>query len=227
MYTVDSNLSSDTCTKRQILKKTSTVFDPLGFLTPFTLVAKLIIQDLWRKNVGWDEEVDVSIQNAWKTWMQELSEIAQTFRVPRSFDIQPTDDIQLHLFSDASEQAFGAVAYLRIQTIFNTRCHLIMAKSRVAPIKPLTLPRLELQGAVLAIRMKETIAKEMDCKFDTIYFWTDSMINLQYINNNHRRFKVFVGNRVGEIYESSESPQWRFIPGKLNPADLTTMGTSM
>ena len=176
MYTVDSNLSSDTCTKRQILKKTSTVFDPLGFLTPFTLVAKIIIQDLWRKNVGWDEEVDESIQNAWKTWMQELSKIAQTFRVPRSFEIQPSDEIQLHLFSDASEQAFGAVAYLRIQTPSNTRCHLVMAKSRVAPIKPLTLPRLELQGAVLAIRLKETVVKEMNWKFDTVYFWTDSMI---------------------------------------------------
>ena len=77
MYTVDSNLNSDTCTKGQILKKTSTVFDPLGFLTPFTLVAKIIIQDLWRKNVGWDEEVDESIQNAWKTWMQELSKITR------------------------------------------------------------------------------------------------------------------------------------------------------
>ena len=105
MYTGDS-ISSDTCTKRQILKKTSTVFEPLGYLTPFTLVAKIIIQDLWRKNVGWDEEVDKSIQNAWKIWMQELSKIAQAFRVPRSFDIQPTDEIQLHLFSDASEQAF-------------------------------------------------------------------------------------------------------------------------
>ena len=102
-----------------------------------------------------------------------------------------------------------------------------MAKSRVAPIKPLTLPRLELQGAVLAIRLKETVVKEMDWKFDTVYFWTDSMINLQYINNSHQRFKVFVGNRVGEIYESSESSQWRFVPGKLNPADLTTRGTSM
>ena len=153
MYTGDS-ISSDTCTKRQILKKTSTVFDPLGFLTPFTLVAKIIIQDLWRKNVGWDEEVDKSIQNAWKIWMQELSKIAQAFRVPRSFDIQPTDEIQLHLFSDASEQAFGAVAYLSIQTPSNTRCHLVIAKSRVAPIKPLTHPRLEIQGAVLAIRFQ-------------------------------------------------------------------------
>ena len=129
MYTVDANLNSEVCTKRQILRKTSTVFDPLGFLTPFTLVTKLIIQQLWRKKVGWDEEVDASIKNTWKDWLQVLSKISETFRVPRSFDIQPGDEIQLHLFSDASEQVFGAVAYLRITLHSTTRCHLVMAKS--------------------------------------------------------------------------------------------------
>ena len=227
MYIVDARTVSGTCTKRQILKKTATVFDPLGFLTPFTLMAKLILQNLWRTNIDWDDDVDASTQESWERWLQELSKISQTIRIPRSFNIQPGYQTQLHLFCDASEKAFAAVAYIRIQSQSEVRCHLIMAKSRVAPIKTLTLPRLELQGAVMAVRLKDIIVEEIDHKFQAIYFWTDSMLNIQYINNEHRRFKVFVGNRIAEIRESSKPSQWRFVPGKLNPADLATRGANM
>ena len=75
--------------------------------------------------------------------------------------------------------------------------------------------------------MKEAIIDVMDSKLEVVYFWTDSMINLQYINNEYRHFKVFIGNRIGEICESSTPTQWRFVPGKLNPADMTTGGTIM
>ena len=99
-----------------------------------------------------------------------------------------------------------------------------MAKSRVAPMKTLTLPRLELQGAVLAIRLKETIVKEFNYSLNSIFFWTDSMLNLQYIKKEDKRFKTFVGNRISEIHEQSEPSQWRFVPSKLNPADLASRG---
>lgn len=229
LYSVDVQTESESkrCTKRQILKKTSTIFDPLGFLTPFTLIAKLILQDLWKEKIDWDVEVGEKIQTLWNHWLMELSKVSKIIRIPRSFNLQIDQKIQLHLFCDASERAFAAVAYLRIQQEKDVHCHLVMAKSRVAPIKTLTLPRLELQGAVLAVRLRETITKEIDYNIPTTYFWTDSMLNLQYINNEQKRFKVFVGNRVAEILEHSKRSQWRFVPGKSNPADLATRGTNV
>ena len=109
----------------------------------------------------------------------------------------------------------------------NICCHLLMAKSRVAPLKSITLLRLELQGAVLVVRMKETLIKELNLEFQDTFFWTDSTLSLQCIHNEDKRFKVFVGNGISEIRLYSEPEQWRFVPGKLNPADLGTRGAGM
>jgi len=108
-----------------------------------------------------------------------------------------------------------------------TTCHLVMSKSRVAPLRTLTLPRLELQGAVLAIRLKETIIKEIRTPIESIHFWTDSTLNLQYINNEERHFKAFVANRVSEICLHSKPSQWHFIKGESNPVDFATRGLSL
>ena len=178
LYNVNADPKPSTLTKRQILKKASTVFDPLGFLAPFTLKAKL---------------------------------------VPESSQL-----VQLHVFCDASERAFAATAYIRVEECGAIRVHIIMAKTRVAPIKQISLPRLELQGAVMAVRMRETVNKEFDHDFSETIFWTDSTLNLQCINNEDRRFRTFVANRISEIREHSEVSQWKFVPGKINPTDLAT-----
>ena len=146
-------------TKRQILKKTATVFDPLNFLTPFTLIAKIIIQNLWSLKTDWDEEVDNQNKEAWRQWLKKLSKISCSISIPRSLNLKPLQELQLHLFCDASKKAFISVAYIRVKENETYRCHLLMAKSRVASLKTLTLPRLELQGAVMAVRMKETLIK--------------------------------------------------------------------
>lgn len=223
-YKVNADIDQAKCTKRSILKKTATIFDPLGLLTPFTLVAKLLIQELWREKVDWDDEVNDTVKKRWENWLQKLAQISSSIAVPRSLNIGGNEDIQLHIFCDASEQAFAAVAYVRVNNNGMITSHILMSKSRVAPLKRLTIPRLELQGAIIAVRMKETIVKEIDIAFSSIRFWTDSLLNLQYINNESKRYKVFVANRVAEIRNHSEPEQWYFVPGKINPVDISTRG---
>ena len=217
-------------TKRGILKTVSSIFDPLGFLSPFTMRAKCILQDLWRLKVDWDAEIDSDIKRKWNNWLKELQHIT-SFCLPRCYIRDPANvlDIQLHMFSDASELAFGAVGYIRIRygdgKIY---CALVASKSRVAPLKQLTMPRLELQGAVLSVRLSNVINEELCIKkINQIHYWVDSMIVLQYIANETRRFKVFVGNRVAEIRETSFSDQWHHIDGTLNPADCATRGSNI
>ncbi|XP_066933479.1 uncharacterized protein [Clytia hemisphaerica] len=224
LYNVNVDPIPTTLTKRLILKKASTVFDPLGFLAPFTLKAKLILQDLWRLKVNWDEPLDVKTNEVWSQWLKELSQLSKSIRIPRSLDLilESSQLVQLHVFCDASERAFAAAAYIRVEECGAVRVHIIMAKTRVAPIKQISLPRLELQGAVMAVRIKETINKEFDHDFEQTIFWTDSTLNLQCINNEERRFRTFVANRISEIREHSEVSQWKFVPGKTNPSDLAT-----
>ena len=134
---------------------------------------------------------------------------------------------QLHHFSDASEVGYGTVSYLRRETVDGrVDCSFIMAKSRTAPQQFVSVPRLELQAATIAVRMHRLILKEIDLVVSASFFWTDSKITLQYINNETRRFKTYVANRVAEIRDASQPCQWRHCPGSLNPADKASRGIS-
>ena len=148
--------------------------------------------------------------------------------IPRCFYQHPNHDdcvVELHHFCDASEIGFGTVSYLRI--IYNdgtTSCSFVMGKSRNAPIRAPTIPRLELQSALLAVRMNRMIQRELDIPVNETFYWTDSMIVLSYIRNTTKRFQTYVANRVNEIRESSDPTQWRHCPGDLNPADDCSRG---
>ena len=174
-------------TKRGILQRISLMFDPEGFIAPFIVRAKFILQHSWKANRGWDEDLDDEIKKTWIAWVEESYQLTD-IRIPRCYTPYKMDDtckIELHIFADASEQAFGAVAYIRvINEAGEVTCTLIMSKSRVAPLKILTIVRLELQAAVLAVRLMLFI---MDMPIDRVCLWSDSIIVLQYINNNSRR----------------------------------------
>ncbi|KXJ77601.1 hypothetical protein RP20_CCG007077 [Aedes albopictus] len=147
-------------TKRMVLSSVMALFDPLGLLSPFTVRGRMLVQDLWRTSCGWDEEIDdVSFQK-WQCWSTLLLEV-ETFKIPRSyFGESKTDeieDLQLHVFTDASETAFGIVAYFRAVIRGEVKCALVMSRSKVAPIKQLSIPRLELQGALLGARLARTV----------------------------------------------------------------------
>jgi hypothetical protein len=215
-----------TSTKRGVISVVSAIFDPCGFLTPFTFIAKCLIQDLWRARLSWDDVIDDSHQERWKMWLVDLQHLSD-LKIPRFHGLDLNiDRVELHVFCDASEAGFAAVAYLRMVG-HRIRCSFLAAKSHVAPVKStLTIPKLELQGAVMAVRLSETLVKELDVNLDRIVFWTDAMTVLKYIGNESRRWKIFVANRVSEIREKSDPSQWRHVISSMNPADFATRGMS-
>jgi hypothetical protein len=216
-------------TKRGILSVVSSLFDPMGLVSPVTLPAKAIIQDLCKLKLGWDDPIPADCTENWKTWLSKLS-CLEDIRVDRCIQgnlkgkIVATD---LHVFSDASESGYGACAYACLHDEFGqSHATLILGKSRLAPIKKQTIPRLELAAAVVACKLKTYIEREMEIQFHKTYLWTDSMIVLGYINNMQKRFKTYVANRLSQIRDHSNPDQWRHVPGQLNPADIASRGVS-
>lgn len=211
--------------KRKVLSQIARIYDPIGFASAFMIRAKIALQALWRRGISWDEELPPELSERWKGLFQEMVQL-NGVRFDRC--LTPANAIGqpvLCVFSDASEDAFGACAYARWQLStggFNAQ--FIAAKSRVAPLKKLTIPRLELQGAVLASRLGKTILKESRLKFDKSVFFLDSKIVLAWICSETRRFKPFVSVRIGEIQDNSDPAQWRHVPGEQNVADDVSRG---
>ncbi|XP_072037120.1 uncharacterized protein [Amphiura filiformis] len=201
-----------------------------GILSIVMLPAKKIIQDLCKLKLGWDEEIPLEHQKRWNQWLAELP-ILSTCSVSRC--LKPAEfgkptNIQLHNFSDASEFGYGVVAYMRLQNSSGeTHTSLVMSKSRVAPTKQVSIPRLELTAATVAVRMSNMILREIEMPIDNIYFWTDSTTVLSYIANERTRYHTFVANRVGEIRENTKVSQWYYVPTKVNPADICSRGQSV
>ena len=214
-------------TMRGVLSCISSFYDPIGFAAPIVLKAKKILQACWRRKLKWDVPLESDLLESWTHWKFLLPLMTQV-NIPRCFYQHPNHDdcvVELHHFCDASEIGFGTVSYLRI--IYNdgtTSCSFAMGKSRNAPICAPTIPRLELQSALLAVRMNRMIQRELDIPVNETFYWTDSMIVLSYIRNTTKRFQTYVANRVNEIRESSDPTQWRHCPGDLNPADDCSHG---
>ncbi|VDI00951.1 Hypothetical predicted protein [Mytilus galloprovincialis] len=216
-------------TRRGILSMTSSVFDPLEFLAPFCLVGKSILQELCRLGIGWDDAIPQVLSEKWTQWLCDLEKLSE-FKVNRCLKPSGFGEIvaaDLHHFADASEIGYGVVSYLRIENEEgNTYCSFIMGKSRVTPLKQVTIPRLELTAATVAVRTNKMILKELEIPVQRSYFWIDSMTVLRYIKNTTSRFHTFVANRLAVIHEGSNIFDWRYISTKLNPADLASRGVS-
>ena len=216
-------------TRRGCLSILSSVFDPLGMIGPVLLPAKRVLQKTWQLKLLWDEKLPEDLLKDWNKWKENLT-LLNHVTIPRCYfpggcSLDAT--FQLHHFSDASEVGYGTVSYLRRETVDGrVDCSFIMAKSRTAPLQFVSVPRLELQAATIAVRMHRLILKEIDLVVSAPFFWTDSKITLQYINNETRRFKTYVANRVAEIRDASQPCQWRHCPGSLNPADEASRGIS-
>ena len=213
-------------TKRGILSILSSVYDPLGLASPFVLIARRIVQSLCQEKVGWDDPIPEKEKEQWERWIDGLRDMKR-ISVPRC--IQPFHPVQMELnhFSDASEVAYGVVSYLRvIAKDGRIECTIVMAKSRLAPLKRLTLPRLELQAATLAARQNALPRKELGLDLRPPTYWTDSTTVLQYISNTTARYHTFVANRVAEIQNATNVEEWRHVPTHKNPADDASRGVS-
>ncbi|XP_036332224.1 uncharacterized protein LOC118743566 [Rhagoletis pomonella] len=208
--------------KRQILRTIMTIFDPLGLLGFAIIQAKIILQDVWRSGVGWDQPVKEEQRNNWFKWVRRIPSI-NGIRIPRCFSLAFKSKInELHIFVDASIKAYAALAYVRSEVDTQICCTLIASKTRVAPLKPISVPRLELLAAVLGLRLANFIESELSIKVSRRTFWTDSKNVLFWLRSDSRKFNQFVALRVGEILEGSVIKEWRWVPSRENIADEGT-----
>ena len=219
---------SDPETKRSLVSISSKLFDPLGFIGPFTIRAKILYQEVWLRGLTWDAPLTQEIKEQWRRWKLELKEL-ENVRVCRSLlntAILNVVDVQLHGFSDANPKAYGAVSYLRLQDCMgNVVVHILIAKSRVAPTKRVTLPRLELMASYLLSKLVQFVLNSLKTKITQYFCWSDSMVTLGWIRRPS--WKTFVANRVQTIQENVAPEHWRFCSGESNPADLLTRGQSL
>jgi hypothetical protein len=217
-------------TKRQILSTVSKIYDPLGFVAPYVLQGKMVLQKIVSEKLDWDERISDQQQQEWNAWLKQLPQL-DTILIDRCIKPPGFGEIirkELHHFCDASERGMGACSYIRLMNDRGqVHCNLILAKSRVAPLKPTTIPRLELQAAVLATRLSRAIHQELGMEIDDEFYWSDSKIALGYIGNDAKRFHTYVANRVYEIRAWSRAEQWHHIETTLNPADIASRGGSV
>ncbi|XP_041453667.1 uncharacterized protein LOC121406862 [Lytechinus variegatus] len=214
-------------TRRGLLSEVASVYDPYGFAGPFILYAKGLLQGLTAMKLGWDDPIPDEYRVRWQKWKAELSQMedVKINRCYKPYDFEQVVENQLHNFCDASEKAYGVVTYLRMKNEKGeVDCNIVLAKSRLTPLKKVTLPRLELMAATLAVTMDGMIRHELDLQLKESVFWTDSAIVLHYISNEDKRFHTFVANRIAAIREGSNPKQWRHVSSDLNPADDITRG---
>lgn len=222
--------STDT-TMRHIYKILASQYDPLGYLIPYKTRAKIIVQRLWDKKRDWDDpHLPNDLLQTWTEWQEELPSL-QHINLPRCYS-SPLKDTEMskreiHIFCDASERAYGSVAYLRTEDQHGeVEVAFITARSRVAPKKQQFVPRLELCAALTGAQLATVLQTELTLSIQHITLWTDSTTLLTWLQSDSCRFKVFVGTRVVEIQDLTEPHSWRYVPTASNPADDITRGKS-
>lgn len=212
-------------TKRNILSIASQIFDPLGLLGPVIVIAKILLQQLWQAKVTWDEAIPQNIHTQWCHFLIHLHALNK-IKVPRHILSSNCNTIELHGFADASTKAYGACIYIVCKNNSgNHSSKLLCAKSRVAPIKQISLPRLELCGAVLLVHLVEKVKTTMEIQIHKFCYYSDSTITLCWIRDSPSRWKTFVANRVGEIQQLTKIGDWYHVKSSDNPADLISRGT--
>ncbi|XP_062537985.1 uncharacterized protein LOC134206298 [Armigeres subalbatus] len=188
-----------TVSKRGILRLLMSLFDPHGLISNFLLHEKIVIQDLWRSGVSWDEAIHYNVD-----------------------DLQT---LELHVFVDASELAYACVAYFRIMEQGIPRCAFVSSKAKVAPLKSLSIPRMELQAGVIGCRLAKTIKENHTLPIKRTVYHSDASTLLSWIRSDTRKYRQYVAVRIGEILESTNISEWRWVPTKLNVADEATKWT--
>ena len=193
-------------TRRGILSIASQIYENLGIVQPCILPMKRLLQTLCNQRLDWDQPISDNLREQWHLWLLEMAQLQQ-LSIPRCFK-QPEvqiQSIQLHCFSDASSQGYGAVAYFRMfSQNGDSSTAFVMEKSRVAPLKIQTIPKLELS---VAVKLVKFLHHELEYKVDSVHFWTDSTAVLQYIANSSTCFDVFVANRLAIIHDGSKVEQ--------------------
>ncbi|XP_075157594.1 uncharacterized protein LOC142230857 [Haematobia irritans] len=210
-------------TKREVLSQISKLFDPAGWLAPCVVLAKITMQRIWIDRTQWDEVIKPESLSCWKRFQTSFSPIT-SIRIPRWLNYSPACSIEFHGFCDASEKAYAAAIFVRIQLGDIFYSHLLTSKTRVSPIKIISIPRLELCGAVLLAELVDNTIPQLRLKNYSIICWTDSTIVLSWLARPPCYWATFVANRVTKIIEVVDSTKWRHVRSEDNPADLASRG---
>ena len=235
-FTFQISLPEKPYTRRGVLAVVNSLYDPLGLAIPVTLRGRLLLRELVKLGnkkrgnetpLGWDDPLPQSLQNKWNCWKESLRDL-ETFAIPRCYrpkDFGEAERKEIHAFSDASENAIGAAVYLKqVNHDGKVNVSLLFAQGQLSPKQATTIPRLELCAAVLTTQAVKWITRELKLNVDQILFYSDSKVVLGYIQNESRRFYVYVTNRVQIIRSISSPSQWTYVDTNNNPADIATRG---
>lgn len=214
------------CTKRSLLSDLARIYDPLGFLAPLTFFAKHLMQRLWTLGLQWDDSPPANISDLWSQYKTQLPSLSQ-LSIPRRIVPSSYLSCEIHGFADSSEKGYAAVVYMRFQlTNGSYNAELICAKTKVAPLRRVSLPRLELCAAVLLSDVMKLVLDNYSglLNISQSYAWSDSMTALAWIKSSPHRWKTFVSNRVSYIQETLSPDVFRYVPSGDNPADCASRG---
>lgn len=215
-----------TCTKRNILSNIARIFDPLGILSPVTFYVKYLIQQLWSLGLDWDQSPPNNIQQIWSKYISEITYLSE-FNLPRRVITENYKICEVHGFCDASERGYCSVVYFRlINSDGNISTRFVCAKSKVSPLKRISIPRLELCAAVLLANLMSFICDTYQDKlnFSKLFAWSDSTVALSWITSSPHKWKTFVSNRVSHIQQTLSPTVWHHVPSSDNPADCGSRG---
>ena len=187
-------------TKREVLSQIAKLFDPAGWLAPCIVIAKMLMQQIWLEKLDWNDSLSTFLFHKWSTFLKYFSNI-RAIQIPRWVNFVTIGDVHFQCFCDASEKAFATDIYIRIRVSDSIHTYLLTAKSKVAPIKVVSLPRLELCGAVLMAEMADVILPELGIDQYDSFFWTDSTIVLACLRKSPCQWSTFVANRVSTILQ--------------------------
>ncbi|XP_029170330.1 uncharacterized protein LOC114940017 [Nylanderia fulva] len=212
-----------TFTKRSVLSLTAKMFDPLGWLAPTTVLAKIFIQSTWLLGLDWDAPLPSDDERRWLRFQNELPALENVL-VPRWLGGLTDSQLEIHGFADASERAYSAVLYLRTETKGLIKVALLAAKTKVAPLKQVSLPRLELSAATLLARLVAHTVPIIGAAKAPLHMWSDSTVTLGWIRGHPSMWATYVANRVSEIQMLIPDAHWHHVPGRENPADCASRG---
>ncbi|GBM07762.1 hypothetical protein AVEN_83652-1, partial [Araneus ventricosus] len=216
-------LPSPQNTKRAVLSNIARIFDPLGLLGPVITVAKIFLQRLWKLKIDWNDSLPEREAEEWERFLNSLHSINQLC-IPRHVLCEFPEKLEVHGFADASERAYGAVVYLKSSAGERNCVRLLCSKSRGAPLKSISVPKLELCAALLLARLVKRVLCAIKLEINDIYLWSDSTIVLAWIQHEPWELKTFVANRIAAIQELTKKEQWFHVSSGNNPADALSRG---
>ncbi|XP_038107028.1 uncharacterized protein LOC119766511 [Culex quinquefasciatus] len=223
-FSFDLNFDIDSAnTKRQLLSDSSKFFDPFGWIAPVTIRMKILFQHLWLYDLSWDDPLPAFILGEWIALKESLHHLRR-IRIKRWIP-HSGGKLQLHGFCDASEAAYAAVIYARTVAEDGTvEINLVVAKTRVAPIQQISLPRLELLAAELLVDLMVKVLESFTHLEVELVAWSDSQIVLHWLSSLPRKWKTFVANRTSKILQFLPRKHWLHVSSKNNPADCASRG---